>query len=135
MQTVTSYYPALMVKNVAELKDYFVEILDFEVVYDSDWYVHLSKRNQKNINLAFVKYDHESIPKESRKIAQGILLNLEIDNVENEYDRIKNTVSIEMKLKEEAWGQKHFIIKAPGNILIDIIKVIPPSKEFEESYV
>lgn len=135
MNMITSYYPVLMVEDVTICRDFFVSKFDFEIVYDSDWYVHLSKKGQKEVNLAFVQFNHESVPKEFRKKSQGILLNLEVDDVEGEFKRLKNDSQIELELREEAWGQKHFILSGPGNILIDIIKVIPPAKEFKESYL
>lgn len=135
MNMITSYYPVLMVENVQICRDFFVQKFDFEIVYDSDWYIHLSKKGQKEVNLAFVQFDHESIPKSFRKKSQGILINLEVLDVENEYKRLKVNTQIELELREEAWGQKHFILSGPSNILIDIIKVIPPTEEFKESYL
>jgi len=134
MNYITSYYPVLMVESVAENRDFFVQNFDFEIVYDSDWYVHLSKKGQKDINLAFVKFDHESVPRKYQQLSQGLLLNIEVEDVDKEYENLRKKVSIELELREEAWGQKHFILSGPSNILVDVIKVIPPSKEFEEAY-
>ena len=134
MNLITSYYPVLMVKNVEECRDFFVNNFDFEIVYDSDWYVHLSKKGQKDVNLAFVKFNHDSVPKKYQQLTQGLLLNIEVEDVDKEYERLREKVSIELELREEAWGQKHFILSGPSNILVDVIKVIPPSKEFEEAY-
>lgn len=135
MQQLTNYYPVLMVEDVEEVKNFFVQNLGFEVAYDSDWYVHLAMKTQKNINIAFVKYDHESIPEKNRKPSQGILLNLEVDDAKKEYDRLKDNVKVELDLRKEAWGQEHFIVSAPGGILLDIIKMIPPTDEFKDSYI
>ncbi len=135
MQQLTSYYPVLMVKNVEEVKNFFVKNFGFEIAYDSDWYVHLSMKNQRNINLAFVKFDHESIPEKSRKTSQGILLNLEVNDARKEYDRLKDDVKVDLDLRKEAWGQEHFIVSAPEGILVDVIKMIPPTDEFKDSYI
>ena len=37
-------------------------------------------------------------------------------------------------IKSEDFGQRHFILSAPGNILVDVIQVISPSKEYEDNY-
>ncbi|TJV16034.1 MAG: glyoxalase, partial [Mesorhizobium sp.] len=38
-------------------------------------------------------------------------------------------------LRDEAFGQRHFITKDPNGVLIDVIKPIPPSAEFLEQFV
>ena len=37
-------------------------------------------------------------------------------------------------LRDEAFGQRHFITADPNDVLIDVIKPIPPSAEFAELY-
>jgi hypothetical protein len=37
-------------------------------------------------------------------------------------------------LRDETFGQRHFITKDPNGVLIDVIKPIPPSTEFAAQY-
>jgi hypothetical protein len=37
-------------------------------------------------------------------------------------------------LRDEAFGQRHFITRDPAGVMIDVIKVIPPSEEFAAQY-
>ena len=39
-----------------------------------------------------------------------------------------------LALKDEAFGQRHFITRDPNGVLIDVIKPIPPSEEFLSQY-
>ena len=39
-----------------------------------------------------------------------------------------------LPLRDEAFGQRHFITSDPNGVLIDIIKPIPPSGEFVAQY-
>ena len=52
-----------------------------------DWYISLIDEN--NIELAFIDYKHESIPNEYRLPNSGLLLNFEVDNVDDVYNRLK----------------------------------------------
>ena len=45
-----------------------------------------------------------------------------------------NGLPILLPLQDEPWGQRHFITKDPNGVLIDVIKLIAPSKEFEAQY-
>ncbi len=39
-----------------------------------------------------------------------------------------------LPLRTEQFGQRHFLVAAPGNVLIDVITVVPPSEEYAAHY-
>ncbi|MFX4229610.1 MAG: hypothetical protein ACFHHU_17570 [Porticoccaceae bacterium] len=39
-----------------------------------------------------------------------------------------------LPLRDEPFGQRHFITRDPNGVLIDVIKPIPPSAEFLAQY-
>jgi hypothetical protein len=39
-----------------------------------------------------------------------------------------------LELRDEAFGQRHFITADPNGVLIDIIKPIPPTGDFTAQY-
>lgn len=58
-----------------------------------------------------------------------------MDDVDAEYERLKNAgTDIVSDIRDEAFGQRHFIVAGPTGILVDIIKPIPPSAEFAAQY-
>lgn len=64
-----------------------------------------------------------------------MILNFEVEDVDSEYERFKEqNVEIIQNLKDEEWGQRHFIISDPNGILIDIIEMIEPSIEYLNDY-
>lgn len=70
-----------------------------------------------------------------RKPVQGPLLNFEIDDVDAEYARLKAAgLPILRDIKSEDFGQRHFITHDPAGVMIDVIKVIPPTAEFAAQY-
>ena len=70
-----------------------------------------------------------------RKPVQGLLLNFEIDDVDAEYVRLKAAgLPILRDIKSEDFGQRHFITHDPAGVMIDVIKVIPPTAEFAVQY-
>jgi uncharacterized glyoxalase superfamily protein PhnB len=89
-----------------------------------------------SVNLAIVDSKHGSVPKSHQKSAQGILLNFEIDDIDQVYSEFVNKkLNILLELKDEAWGQRHFITADPSGVMIDIVKLIEPSEEFKAQYV
>jgi hypothetical protein len=55
--------------------------------------------------------------------------------VDTEYEKAKeNGVPILIELRDEDFGQRHFITQDPSGVLVDVIKMIPPSEEFLAQY-
>jgi catechol 2,3-dioxygenase-like lactoylglutathione lyase family enzyme len=132
----TSYYPVLMTGDVAGTKAFYVTHLSFKPLFESDWYVHLQSTEDRRVNLGIVQGDHETIPEEGRGRTSGLLINFEVKNPDAVYERVTAAgLPILRTLRDEAFGQRHFITKDPNGVLIDVIKPIPPSAEFLEQFV
>lgn len=131
----TSYYPVIMTSDVAATAAFYVEHFDFTVMFSSDWYVHMQEKDNDNVALAILDGAHSTIPIASRGTASGLLLNFEVENVDDVYQRIKAAgLPIRLDLRDEDFGQRHFLTSDPNGVLIDIIKPIPPMGEFAAMY-
>lgn len=131
-----SFYPVICVENVEETADFYRNHLRFKTVFEADWYVHLQMECTETANLAIVDSKHSSVPEKYRKSAQGILLNFEMDDVDQIYaEFLDKKLTILRQLKDEEWGQRHFIASDPSGVMVDIIKLIEPSEEFKAQYV
>jgi catechol 2,3-dioxygenase-like lactoylglutathione lyase family enzyme len=133
---LASYYPVIAAADPAETRDFYVRHFGFVAAFDSGWYVHLLRPDDRSVNLGIVAAGHDSVPVGHRNAVQGLLLNFELDDVDAEYERLKAAgVPILLPLRDEAWGQRHFIAADPNGVMIDVIKPIPPSPEFAAHYL
>lgn len=129
---VTSFYPVLMSADVTAAAKFYQEKLGFKVTFESDWYVSLIL---DTFELAILDYDHETIPNNYRTQPQGMILNLEVDDIDSIHRRLSSeNIEILQPLRDEAFGQRHFVLAAPDDVLLDIIQPIPPSDEFLSAY-
>ena len=66
----------------------------------------------------------------------GLILNFEVEDVDAEYERlvIHEKLPLHLDIRDEEFGQRHFIVSDPNGVLIDMIKIIPPSQAFIEQY-
>ncbi|RFC67564.1 MULTISPECIES: VOC family protein [Mesorhizobium] len=127
----TSYYPVLMVDDVAATAAFYVEHFRLEPLFESDWYVHLRSCEDKKVNLGVVRYDHPTVPAEGRAKTQGLLINFEVRDVDAVHERLEAAgLPMLVSLRDEDFGQRHFITEDPNGVLIDVIKPIPPSDAF-----
>lgn len=133
---VTSYYPVIMTGEVAGTAAFYQRHFGFVALFTSDWYVHLQLAGDASVNLAVLDGSHETIPAPARgQCAKGLLLNFEVEDPDAVHDRLQAAgLPILLPLRDEAFGQRHFITADPNGVLIDIIKPIPPSGEFAAQY-
>jgi catechol 2,3-dioxygenase-like lactoylglutathione lyase family enzyme len=132
---LSSFYPVIGTDKLQESRDFYTTYFPFTLTFEADWYVSLITTQSPAFQLALLDYQHPSVPAEFRKPAQGIILNFEVEDVDAEYQRLKEAgLPMHLELKSEAWGQRHFITSDPNGLLIDVIKLIPPSGEYAEQY-
>jgi len=132
----TSYYPVLMTSDVARSAAFYVAHFRFKPLFEAAWYVHLQSTEDESVNLAILDRNHPTIPEAGRgRSATGLLLNFEVEDVDAEHERVQAAgLPILLSLRDEAFGQRHFITADPDGVLIDVIKPIPPSAEFAAQY-
>ena len=132
-----SMYPVLMVKDLPAMTSYYVNYLDMEITFESDWYVSLKTQdNGGTFQLALLHYNHETIPEGFHKLSRGVLLNWEVDSADSIYERLITRLkgAVHLDIRDEPWGQRHFITSDPEGNLMDIIQIIDPSPEFLAQY-
>ena len=133
----TSYYPVIMTFDVAGTSAFYQEHFRFEPLFASDWYVHLRSSEDRRVNLGIVAADHETVPEAARgKAAAGLIINFEVRDPDVIHERVRAAgLPILRSLRDEPFGQRHFITADPNGVLIDVIKPIPPSEEFLCQYL
>lgn len=130
--TLTSCYPVLMTSDVAGTAAFFRTHFGFEPTFEAEWYVSLRHGEWE---LAVLDKGHSTIPAVGVPAA-GILLNLEVDDVDEEYRRLVTEGSLEelLPLRSEEFGQRHFIVRGPEGVLVDVITPIPPAESYAEAF-
>lgn len=131
----TSCYPVLLSANVPAAADFYIAHFNFQALYRADWYVHLQSTEDPAINLAILAQGHDTIPAPARNRLGGAILNFEVEDPDAQFARLSGAgVAIAQTLRDEAFGQRHFIVTGPDGVLIDIIRPIPPSPEEAANY-
>ena len=131
----TQFYPVIMTDKVAETTVFYSKHFKFRAVFEADWYVHLQSIEDSAVNLAILDGNHETVPEVARGHVSGLILNFEVEDVDAIYENLKaEGLVILREIKDEDFGQRHFITQDPNGVLLDIIKPIPPSAEFLAQY-
>jgi len=131
----TQFYPVILTDDVTATARFYQDNFRFRPAFESDWYVHLQSSEDEKVNIAVLQGDHATVPEAGRGQVSGLIINFEVEDVDLEFERAEaNGLPILLALRDEPFGQRHFITRDPNGVLIDIIKPIPPSEEFLKQY-
>ncbi len=131
--TIDALYPVLMTSDVARAGRFYGRLLGLQETFASDWYVSLARGDAAQ--LAFVDRGHASIPSGFAAPARGVLVTIEVPDVDAVHARAtEQGLPMHVPLRDEAWGQRHFITEDPDGVLVDVVTVIPPGPEFAGGY-
>lgn len=135
MTPIHSIFPVLMTDDVPRAHAFYAELLGLSETFAADWYVSLAAPADANVQLAIVARDHDSVPAAFRKRGAGLLVTVEVDDVDAVHARAEaRELPFHVPLRDEPWGQRHFITEDPDGVLVDVIEVIPASPEFAAQY-
>ena len=129
-----SCYPVLCTTDVAASAAFYRAHFGFEPAFEADWYVSL-RHPDSGDELALLDPAHPSVPGGSGETARGVLVNLEVDDVDAVAARLDSAgAPVVQPLRSEPFGQRHVIVRDPGGVLVDVITEIPPAPEFAEAF-
>ncbi|WP_370979707.1 VOC family protein [Agaribacterium sp. ZY112] len=130
-----SLFPDICSKNLLESKAFYISLLGFEVIFEIDWYIQLQSPRIEPIQIAFVDINHSSVPKEHQKIPQGVVVTVELDDVDAVYQKaLALKLPVIVELCDEEWGQRHFMVEDPNGLLVDVYTMLEPTYEFAVKY-
>ncbi|WP_426239312.1 VOC family protein [Pararhizobium sp. DWP1-1-3] len=132
---ITSYYPVIMTGDVQGTAEFYIRHFGFKALFTADWYMHLQSTENEHVTLAILDGSHETIPQSGRGTVCGLLLNFEVEDPDAVYAQFQAAgLPILLTLRDENFGQRHFITADPNGVLIDVIKPISPTAEFAAQY-
>lgn len=111
--------------KLQESKDFYISLFDFNVDYDSDWFVHLISKD-KQLELGIIDKNNEIVHKDAQQDAKGFYMTFVVDNVD---EFLEVATSKKFEIVEEPtntfYGQRRLLLKDPNGILVDISAPIP----------
>ena len=120
-----SLFPDLCTDDITASRDFYVALLGLRVAFENDWYVQLQSPSDPNLQLAFVRRDHDRVPAPFQAPARGVLVTIETDDVDALHERARALgLPIVYALRDEPWGQRHFMVSDPNGLAVDVVKLI-----------
>lgn len=113
--------------KIQESKAFYTRVFGCEILYESEWFVLLGLGASE---LGFMLPDHPSqAPVFQRAFSgQGVWVAVDVSDVDAEYRRIQSLgVPIELSLRDEPWGDRHFVVLDPNGVGVDVVSKHAPT--------
>jgi catechol 2,3-dioxygenase-like lactoylglutathione lyase family enzyme len=121
----------IITEKLKETKDFYTKILGFGITFENEFFI-LMHTPDESAEISFLQPNHPS----QKPIFQtpfngkGVYLTIEVGDVDKVYEQIKSKgILIEIAIRDEPWGDRHFAIVDPNGIGIDIVTYTQPEKE------
>lgn len=118
----------IITPKLAETKEFYTSVLGFTVKFENEWFLLLQTSDGEDM-ISFLQPGHLSQQPvfQSAFTGKGVYLTMEVEDVDEVYEQIKRKgIPIEVELRNETWGDRHFAIVDPNGIGIDIVKYTAP---------
>ena len=130
-----SAFSVFIVHNLSSAKSFYVNNFGFNLAFENEWYIHLV--SDSGIQVAFMLPNQPSQPDifKTQYNGNGLIFSLEVEDADQAYSyATSNSLDIALDLRSEEWGQRHFAIKDPNGILVDIVQATEPTEEYKSGY-
>jgi len=135
---VRNFFTLITTDRLFECRDFYIEHFGFAAAFESTIYIQLTvpSENGASFDLALMPPDHP-FGESYRKVfnGEGAYLTFEVADAAAMYKKLKaEGAPIVAELKDEAWGQRHFLTRDPGGVTIDIVESIEPAAGYYDKY-
>ncbi len=110
--TINRAVPNISSDRAADTRDFFTELLGFDVVMDLGWVVTLASPTNPSVQVTIIGSDDPAAP--------GI--SVEVDDVDAVHARaVEQGVEIAYPLRDEEWGVRRFMLREPSGTIVNVL--------------
>jgi len=130
-----SSFPIFIVEKLADAKEFYLNHFGFVVAFENEWYLHLL--SESGVQIGFLLPNQPTQPDIFHSLynGNGVIFSLEVEDVDLAYSEAKEkSLNVVLELRSEEWGQRHFCVRDPNGIHLDIVQAIEPTEEYQQGY-
>jgi catechol 2,3-dioxygenase-like lactoylglutathione lyase family enzyme len=110
--TINRAVPNIRSERPAETRDFFVELLGFEVAMDIGWVVTVASPTNPSAQVTIIGNDDMAAP--------GI--SVDVPDVDAVHARaLERGLEIAYSLRDEEWGVRRFMLREPSGTLVNVV--------------
>jgi predicted enzyme related to lactoylglutathione lyase len=106
--------------NLPASKAFYTKLFDFNVDYDSDWFVHLISNDQQ-LELGIIDRNSEIVPAEAQVTPAGFYLTFVVDNADEIHTIAQaENFTVLAEPEDTFYGQRRLLLKDPDGAIVDV---------------
>ena len=110
--TASRAVPNIRSDRPGETRDFFVDLLGFEVAMDIDWVVTVASPGNPSVQVNIISNDDPAAP--------GI--SVEVGDVDAVHTRaVEQGLEIAYPIRDEDWGVRRFMLREPSGTLVNVV--------------
>ena len=110
---------SLFTEDLTSTRDLFVDLLDFEVEFESDWFISMARGEGDRI--AAMSRTSEFIPAPYQQNAQGIMVSIIVDDADRYFEKaLTLNLTIIEEPRDLPYGQRRFLVLDASGALVDV---------------
>ncbi len=128
MKTINRLMTNICSTKLPESRDFYVKLFDFNVDFDSDWFIHLASKD-KQLELGIIDQNNGMVPAEFQTQANGFYITFVVDSADEVFEiASKENFEILSEPSDTFYGQRRLLLKDPNGALVDVSSPIPDFK-------
>lgn len=125
MKTINRMMTNICSDKLAESRDFYTILFDFNVDYDSDWFVHLISKD-KQLELGIISRTSDIVPDGIKNNPQGFYVTFVVENIDDVFYIAKNEgLEIISEPSDTFYGQRRILLKDPNGTVVDVSSPMP----------
>jgi catechol 2,3-dioxygenase-like lactoylglutathione lyase family enzyme len=110
--TISRAVPNIQAERPAETRDFFVELLGFEVAMDIGWVLTVASPTNPSVQVSIISNDDMAAP----GISVGVA---DVDAVHAK--AVEQGFEIVYPLRDEEWGVRRFMLREPSGTVVNVV--------------
>ncbi len=132
---MNSLFPVIVSTDLPACKNFYESLLGMKPVFELDWYIQMQSPSDTNLQIAFVAKGHDSVPTGYGNDPTGVIVTVEVNEVDPVFKKAMTiNAPVVFELKDEEWGQRHFMARDPNGLLVDLVQMIEPSEAYASHF-
>lgn len=122
---ISKLHPLTITPKLKETATFYKDFFEFKEIFTSDWYIQLAHKSGAEIAIMLPNLPNQPKFLHAPHAGSGIVFTLETNDATKMYHELKEkNAPIVYELKDEEWGQRHFILKDPASVYVDVVQYL-----------